>query len=84
MSKMKVVCALGGNALLRQGDTLDVTAQRGNIKAAVRTLADLAGEHQLIVTHGNGPQVGVLALQAAAYHEVSPPRLTCSAPRAKA
>ena len=64
--------ALGGNALLRRGEPLDARTQRRNVEGAVLALAELAGEHELVVTHGNGPQVGLLALQAAAYRETSP------------
>lgn len=67
---MRVVAALGGNALLRRGERADVEVQRHNIQTAVDALAGLAGEHQLIITHGNGPQVGLLALQAEAYQAV--------------
>jgi len=65
---MLVVVALGGNALLRRGEPLTAEAQRANVRVAARALAPIAREHQLVVTHGNGPQVGLLALQAAAYH----------------
>ncbi|HLY81967.1 MAG TPA: carbamate kinase [Acidimicrobiales bacterium] len=68
---MRIVAALGGNALIRRGDDMDVETQRANIKRAVAALAGLAHDHQLVVTHGNGPQVGLLALQAAAYHDVA-------------
>jgi carbamate kinase len=67
---MRVVAALGGNALLRRGEPADADAQRVNVRAAVRALAELAREHELVVTHGNGPQVGLLALQGEAYPEV--------------
>lgn len=65
---MLVVAALGGNALLRRGEPLTAQAQRANVKIAAQSLAGIirAG-HQLVVTHGNGPQVGLLALQGAAY-----------------
>lgn len=65
---MLVVAALGGNALLRRGEPLTAEAQRANVKIAAESLAEIirAG-HQLVVTHGNGPQVGLLALQGAAY-----------------
>lgn len=64
---MRIVAALGGNALLRRGEALTAANQRANVKAAARALAPLILEgNQLIVTHGNGPQVGLLALQAAA------------------
>ena len=60
---MRVIVALGGNALLRRGQTVDVTTQRGNVAAAVTAIAQLAPTHQVVVSHGNGPQVGLLALQ---------------------
>lgn len=65
---MLVVAALGGNALLRRGEPLTAGAQRANVKIAAESLAGIirAG-HQLVITHGNGPQVGLLALQGAAY-----------------
>ncbi|HET6793103.1 MAG TPA: carbamate kinase [Acidimicrobiales bacterium] len=67
---MRLVVALGGNALLRRGEAPVAEAQHRNVAAAVAALAALAADHQLVVTHGNGPQVGLLALQAAAYTEV--------------
>ena len=69
---MRVVAALGGNALLRRGEPADAATQRRNVDAAAASLAALAAEHDLVVTHGNGPQVGLLALQAEAYHDVAP------------
>lgn len=64
---MRIVAALGGNALLKRGQALSEANQRTNIRAAAKSLADLIGAgHQLVVTHGNGPQVGLLALQSAA------------------
>ena len=60
-----VVAALGGNALLRRGEPLSADVQRRNVAGAVGAIAQLAGECSLVVTHGNGPQVGLLALQAA-------------------
>ena len=65
---MLVVVALGGNALLKRGEPMTAAAQRANVRVAARALAPIATEHQLVITHGNGPQVGLLALQAAAYH----------------
>jgi carbamate kinase len=62
-----VVAALGGNALLRRGEAPTAENQRRNVQAAARALAPVAAEHQLVVGHGNGPQVGLLALQGAAY-----------------
>ncbi|MDX6740549.1 carbamate kinase [Actinocorallia sp. A-T 12471] len=62
---MRVVVALGGNALLKRGQKPDADVQRDNVMTAVRSLAPLAAAHELIITHGNGPQVGVLALESA-------------------
>lgn len=64
---MRIVVALGGNALLHRTDTLAVANQRYHIRRAAQVLAELALEHQLIISHGNGPQVGLLALQSLAY-----------------
>jgi carbamate kinase len=67
---MRVVAALGGNALLRRGQALTAENQRDNARAACRALAPIAREHELVISHGNGPQVGLLALQGAAYTDV--------------
>lgn len=64
---MRVVAALGGNALLRRGQPLTAANQRLNVALAARALVPVAREHELVLTHGNGPQVGLLALQSAAY-----------------
>ena len=72
MSKQTVVVALGGNALLKRTDPMTAEAQRANVKIAARALAPLTEEFNLVLAHGNGPQVGLLALQAAAYTEVEP------------
>ncbi|SNR57816.1 carbamate kinase [Puniceibacterium sediminis] len=65
---MLVVAALGGNALLRRGEPMTAQAQRANVKrAAVALAAVVRAGHQLVITHGNGPQVGLLALQGASY-----------------
>ena len=64
---MRIVVALGGNALLKRGEPMTADAQRRNVKVAAEALAPVAGEHQLVISHGNGPQVGLLALQGAAY-----------------
>jgi len=64
---MLVVVALGGNALLRRNEPLELDVQQRNLRVAVEAVAELARNHDLVVTHGNGPQVGLLALQAAAY-----------------
>lgn len=64
---MHLVVALGGNALLKRGEAMTAAAQRANIVIAARSLAELVGAgHQITLTHGNGPQVGLIALQAAA------------------
>ena len=62
---MRVVVALGGNALLKRGEKLSAENQRDNARIACKSLAPLAREHELVISHGNGPQVGLLALQAA-------------------
>ena len=72
---MRIVVALGGNALLRRGEPPTAKVQRRNVRIAANSLAPVAREHQLVITHGNGPQVGLLALQAAAYDDVHPPPL---------
>lgn len=69
---MRIVVALGGNALLKRGEPMTAKRQRENVQAAARALAPLAEEHELVLSHGNGPQVGLLALQAACYTAVEP------------
>ncbi|MDJ0620737.1 MAG: carbamate kinase [Calothrix sp. MO_192.B10] len=69
---MQVVIALGGNALLQRGQPLEAEVQLRNITIAAKAIAELAAAHKVVVTHGNGPQVGLLALQAAAYNRVQP------------
>jgi carbamate kinase len=69
---VRVVVALGGNALLRRGEPLTAENQRANARIACKALAPLALEHELVISHGNGPQVGLLALQGSAYTEVDP------------
>jgi carbamate kinase len=64
---VRLVVALGGNALLKRGQPLTAENQLENIRVAATQLARVAEGNQLVVTHGNGPQVGLLALQAAAY-----------------
>ncbi|RBW51913.1 carbamate kinase [Marinobacter sp. F3R11] len=65
---MLIVAALGGNALLRRGEPLTARTQRANVRTAAKSLVELVrAGHQLVITHGNGPQVGLLALQGAAY-----------------
>jgi carbamate kinase len=72
---VRIVAALGGNALLRRGQPPDAAVQETNVATAVAALAPLAEQHELVVTHGNGPQVGVLALESA-----SDPHLTAPYP----
>jgi len=67
---MLVVTALGGNALLRRGEAMTAENQRRNVRIAAEALAPVANQHQLVIGHGNGPQVGLLALQGAAYEKV--------------
>jgi carbamate kinase len=69
---MLVVVALGGNALLRRDEPPEAGAQQRNVEAAAAAIAEIAPRHDLVVTHGNGPQIGLLALQAEAYGGVPP------------
>ncbi|MDO5747635.1 MAG: carbamate kinase [Actinomycetaceae bacterium] len=70
---MRIVIALGGNALLQRGQKPDAAPQIDNVNIAVDALAPVAKEHELVVTHGNGPQVGVIALQSANDPKLSEP-----------
>ena len=67
---MRVVVALGGNALLKRGEPMTADVQRSNVRIAAPPLAAVASNHELVLSHGNGPQVGLLALQSAAYEDV--------------
>ncbi|MCS5531475.1 MAG: carbamate kinase [Candidatus Poseidoniales archaeon] len=67
---MRIVVALGGNALLRRGQPMTAENQRENVRIAAKALAPITEGNQLVISHGNGPQVGLLALQSAAYEEV--------------
>jgi carbamate kinase len=69
---MRIVIALGGNALLRRTDPMTTQVQRRNVRTAAEAIAPLAAEHSIVVVHGNGPQVGLLALQADAYTGAEP------------
>ena len=64
---MRVVIALGGNALLQRGEPMTAENQRANIRLAAERIATIVPGNELVVAHGNGPQVGLLALQSAAY-----------------
>src|SRR5690348_402385 len=61
---MRIVLAIGGNALLPRGSKLDAQVQLNHLGRIGPALADLAREHQLVVVHGNGPQVGLLAVES--------------------
>lgn len=63
---MRILIALGGNALLRRGEDPDIETQRRNVEVATEAIAGAAREHTLVITHGNGPQVGYLAMQSEA------------------
>lgn len=69
---MRIVVALGGNALLRRGEPMTADNQRANIRIAAEQIAKIHPGNELVIAHGNGPQVGLLSLQAAAYTQVSP------------
>ena len=69
---MRVVVALGGNALLQRGQALSAENQRENIRVAARQMAEIHEQHELVIAHGNGPQVGLAALMDAAYTDVDP------------
>jgi carbamate kinase len=71
-SGMRIVAALGGNALLKRDEPADAGIQRANVELAASRLARIAEEHEVVLSHGNGPQVGLLALQNAAYDGVVP------------
>jgi carbamate kinase len=66
---MRIVVALGGNALLRRGEPMTAETQRHNTKIAATALAEIYPNNELVITHGNGPQVGLLALQGAAFNQ---------------
>ena len=65
---MRVVIALGGNAILKRGEVMSAENQRVNVKRAALAINEvIKAGHEVIITHGNGPQVGLLALQGLAY-----------------
>lgn len=70
--KPTLVVALGGNALLKRGEPLEAEIQRKNIDLAAKTIAQLTSSWRVVLVHGNGPQVGLLALQNSAYQKVTP------------
>jgi len=67
---VRAVVALGGNALLRRGEAMTIENQRANVAVACEHLATVAASHELVICHGNGPQIGLLALEGAAYTPV--------------
>src|SRR3954470_19970195 len=69
---MRIVVALGGNALLQRGQPMTAEQQRANVRVAAAQLAPIAEGNELVISHGNGPQVGLLALQGAAYDPQNP------------
>jgi len=69
---VRIVIALGGNALLRRSDPMTTEVQRRNVAVAAQAIAPLAKEHSIVVVHGNGPQVGLLSLQSEAYTGAEP------------
>jgi carbamate kinase len=69
---MRIVVALGGNALLQRGQPMTADMQRQNVRTAATQLAPVAEGNELVISHGNGPQVGLLALQSSAYTAVEP------------
>jgi carbamate kinase len=72
LGAMRIVLALGGNALLRRDERADAPNQLRNVELAASILAEVAAEHEVILTHGSGPQAGLLALQSEAYPDVPP------------
>lgn len=68
---MRIVVALGGNALARRGEPMTAEFLRANVRSTCEALAQLASESEMVITHGNGPQVGLLALQNLAYQDVA-------------
>jgi carbamate kinase len=68
----RAVVALGGNALLRRGEPLEAASQARAARAAAELLARSSATHRLVITHGNGPQVGLLSLMSDAYRETAP------------
>jgi carbamate kinase len=68
---VRIIVALGGNAIARRGEAMTVEHQLENLRLVSSRLKSVADKHELVLTHGNGPQVGLLALQNAAYSELA-------------
>ncbi|NYH14184.1 carbamate kinase [Paraburkholderia bryophila] len=81
---MRILIALGGNALLRRGGPMTMSHQIANIRRAAQQIARLADDNQLVIAHGNGPQVGLLALQANLRARLVRHLSMCSMPSRKA
>ncbi|MFE9775296.1 carbamate kinase [Streptomyces sp. NPDC005931] len=62
---MRIVISLGGNAFLLRGDRPDAEVQRANVVRVATAIAPLAHDHDIVITHGNGPQLGLLAGEGA-------------------
>ena len=69
---MRVTIALGGNALLKRGQRPDADVQRANVREAAAVLAEIARDHEVVVTHGNGPQVGHQLIKNELTHDEVP------------
>lgn len=69
---MRIVIALGGNALLQRGQPMTAENQRANIRLAAERIASITPGNEIVIAHGNGPQVGLLALEDVAYEAVDP------------
>src|SRR5262245_36137361 len=72
MARRRIVIALGGNALPKRGEAMTVANQRENVRVAARAIAPVTADNDIVISHGNGPQVGLLALQAAASGQHTP------------
>jgi len=81
---MRIVVALGGNALLRRGEPMTADNQRANIRIATEQIAKIHSGNELVIAHGNGPQVGLLSLQQRPTPASRRTRWTCSVPKPKA
>ncbi|MBW2425178.1 MAG: carbamate kinase [Deltaproteobacteria bacterium] len=77
---MRVLVALGGNALLKPDEPVGVETQRRNAEVAARVIEEIAADHEVVVTHGNGPQIGLLARQSALAQSTGDARSTEPAP----
>ena len=70
---MRIVIALGGNALLARGDKPDAAIQLAHLGTAAEAIAPLAAHHDVVICHGNGPQVGMLSLESETDHVLTRP-----------